>query len=464
MTSVVLLTGCPESSGLGGDRDASISLLPATKSFTMTKEDPKKLQMVIVADPTASMIETQQAMTQYFPGFTQGLLNTGFVFEIFCSTTSYTGTTFGEIIAIKSDSIKSVSELQKTLSDCVNTALTDTEVGDERGLEAAKQTWSKIIENGRLDPNAVKLTLIVTNEDDCSRDLGKFPSDENVFNRCIDQNVTNSPYEALKGLGAFPVTDNGYDDLEGMYPEKIRGLTQPIELFPTTRYSNFFKNELNYETRGKKDSLDEILRQRGHIFAPVIMQPPAAIGKDAAYSCKDIKQERSKSIPNAGKVMSFGMRYFKVAEESGNPTYSLCDKLEKVFQEVNTSVQNEVEIKRFILSRKPLNPLNLQIAIQRKISDVEKAQTYLDIMNSENSKAAEDNRWKLVKSSNKTQNKMKIETQIWERVLSHGQGFVYNNETNEVIFDNNLYEPYNDKLKVVNYQPAGLDGETNYEL
>lgn len=459
----ILISGCNGGVGLGGDRDASISLLPATKVFTLSKEDPKKLQMVIIADPTGSMVEAQQAMSQYLPAFTQELLNTGFVFEVFCSTTSYTGTTFGEIVSIKSDSMSSPQELLNALDSCINTELTDLQVGDERGLEAAKLTWSKIIENRRLDPNAVKLTMIVTNEDDCSRDLGKYPSDNNVFNRCIDQNVTNSPVEGLVGLGAFPITDNGYADIEGLFPEKIRDLAPgPIELFPADRYVNFFKNELNYVARGQQDSVDELLRQRGHIFAPVIMQPPAAIGRDAAYQCSNLKTARATSS-GVSKVMSFGMRYFQVAEGTGNPTYSLCEELEKVLQDINIAVQNEVEIKRFVLNRRPANPQDLKIEIARQISDVDQAQTVLDRMQVENTRTTEAHQWTLVSESSRRSQQIVIKSQRWSRLLTNGNGFTYNAQNNEIIFDNGLYDSYNDKLKVLSYEPAGFDAQVDYE-
>jgi hypothetical protein len=461
----ILISGCSGGVGLGGDRDASISLLPATKVFTLSKEDPKKLQMVIIADPTGSMVEAQRAMTQYLPAFTQELLSTGFVFEVFCSTTSYTGTTFGEIVSIKSDSMSSPQELLNALNSCINTELTDLQVGDERGLEAAKLTWSKIIENRRLDPNAVKLTMIVTNEDDCSRDLGKYPSDDNVFSRCIDQNVSNSPVEGLVGLGAFPITDNGYADIEGLFPEKIRNLTSgSIELFPTERYINFFKNELNYVVRGRQDSVDELLRQRGHIFAPVIMQPPAAVGRDAAYQCSDLKTTRANnSNPRVSKVMSFGMRYFQVAEGTGNPTYSFCKELEKVLQDINVAVQNEVEIKRFVLNRRPKNPQDLKIEIARQISDVDQAQTVLDRMQVENTRTTAEHQWTMVSESSRRSQQIVVKSQRWTRTLSNGNGFTYSAQNNEIIFDNGLYDSYNDKLKVLSYEPAGLDAQVDYE-
>lgn len=463
VSMMILVSGCNGGGGFGGDRDASISLLPATKVFTLSKEDPKKLQMVIVADPTGSMEDAQRAMSQYFPGFTQELINTGFVFEVFCSTTSYTGASFGEIVSIKSETMTSAQQLLDALSSCVNTELTDLQVGDERGLEAAKLTWSKIIENKRLDPNAVKLTMIVTNEDDCSRDLGKYPSDTNVFNKCIDQNVTNSPAEGLTGLGEFKITDKGYADLEGLYPEKIRSLTSgPIELFPTDRYIKFFSNELNYVVKGKQDSVDEILRQRGHIFAPVIMQPPAAVGREKAYECSNAKTASAQSS-GVSKVMSFGMRYFEVAEGTKNPTYSLCENLGKVLQDINVAVQNEVEVKRFVLSRKPKNPEELKIEILRQISDVDSAKSVLDTMNAENSRTSAEFQWKMVSESTKKVQQTNVKSQRWSRTLTLGNGFTYNAQTNEVIFNNSLYESYNDKLKVLSYEPAGLDADIDYE-
>jgi hypothetical protein len=460
-SSVMLLAGCPEGSGLSGDRDASISLKPATKVFTISKEEPKKLQMVIIADPTGSMVETQRDLTKYFPSFTQELLNTGFVFEVFCSTTSYTGTTFGEIISIKSKDTTSTAQLQQALSACINTKLTDLDVGDERGLEAAKQTWSQIIKNGLLDPTAVKLTMIVSNEDDCSRDLGKFPSDDNISNRCVDQNVLKgSTAKGIKG-GKFPITDTGY----GEDPKPILdfpGFFDHPTLFSPKRYIDFFNKELNYVAGSKSDALDQVLRQRGHIFAPVIMQPPAAIGKDAAYQCSSIKAKRAAAI-KASPVMSFGMRYFQVAEGSGNETYSLCDELEKVFQEINITVQNEVEIKRFVLNRKPKNPSDLKIEIARLISDVDKAKVILDRMDVENSRSSAASAWKANGETQKTVGSVKVKSQKWLRTLTIGNGFTYNEKTNEVIFDNKLYEAYNDKLRVMSYEPAMLDGEVNYE-
>lgn len=456
----ILISGCNGGVGLGGDRDASISLLPATKVFTLSKEDPKKLQMVIIADPTGSMVEAQRAMSQHLPAFTQELINTGFVFEVFCSTTSYTGTTFGEIISIKSDTMTSPQQLLNALDSCINTDLTEMQVGDERGLEAAKLTWSKIIENRRLDPNAVKLTMIVTNEDDCSRDLGKYPSDDNVFNRCIDQNVTNSPVKGLIGLGAFPITENGYADLDGLYPEKIRGLVStPIELFPPERYINFFKNELNYVVRGQLDSVDELLRQRGHIFAPVIMQPPAAVGRDAAYQCSDLKTARANALPDVTKVMSFGMRYFQVAEGTENPTYSLCEELERVLQDINVAVQNEVEIKRYELCRRPKNPQDLKIEIARQISDVDLAQTVLDRMQVENTRTTAEHQWTMVSENSRRSNQIVVKSQRWSRLLTNGNGFTYSAQNKEIIFDNGLYDSYNDKLKVLSYEPAGFDAQ-----
>lgn len=455
----ILISGC--SGGIAGDHTASLALLPADKTITLSKQDPKKLQMVIIADPTGSMVEAQKAMVQYFPGFTQELINTKFQFEIFCSTTSYTGASFGEIVPINSETMTSSKELLDALAACINTKLTDLEKGDERGLEAAKLTWSKIIENKRLDPNAVKLTMIVTNEDDCSRDLGKYPSDDNVFNRCIDQNVANSPVDGLKGLGAFPMTDNGYADLEGLYPEKIRTLSpEPIELFPTEKYINFFKNELTFVAKGKKDSVDELLRQRGHIFAPVIMQPPAAFGTDAAAKAeaKQCADEMKQKSATGRVVMSYGMRYFQVGQGTGNTSYSLCENLGNVLQEINVNVQNEVEVKRFCLPRQPKYPQALQIKIVRQISDVDQAKSVIDRMKFENSQTSEAHQWKLISEKPVRNQQMIIKSQRWSRLISNGNGFTYDSQTKDVIFDNNLYDPYNDKLNVISYEPLTLDG------
>jgi hypothetical protein len=460
ISSFIFSAGCNGGGGFGGDRDASVSLLPTTKSFKMSKEDPKKLQMVIIADPTGSMEATQKDLYQYLPGFTQELLNSGFVFEIFCSTTSYTGATMGEIISIKSSVTKSASDLQAQLTACINTELTDTQIGDERGLEAAQKTWSKIIENKLLDPTAVKLTMIITNEDDCSRDLGKYPSDENVANRCIDQNVTSSPVEGIKG-GKFPITDYGYaEDPKPL--ENFPGLFDHPVLFPVSKYSEFFSKKLNYTTAGKADAVDQLLRQRGHIFAPVIMQPPAAVGKDKAYQCVNNKTKKAQQS-GTSKVMSFGMRYFEVAESTKNKTYSLCEQLENVLQEINISVQNEVEVKRFILNRKPKNPADLKIKIRRIISDISLAKDVLDRMQLESSRSANDAVWTIESESKKKTNGKERTSQIWKRTLSAGNGFTYNPQTNEIIFNNSLYDSYNDALTVLEYEPAGLDGEVDYE-
>ncbi len=444
----IIVVGCNGKTSpiFGGDREASLSILPVSKVFQLKYDDPKKLQMVIIADPTASMGSAKQAIRESLPGFTQGLLSTGFTFDIFCSNTSYTGATGEVIITINSSDNLSTTQLQAELTKCIDVDLTQKDFGDERGLESAKLTWERVGREGQLDPNAVKLTMIISNEDDCSRDLGKFPIDD--ANKCKDQNVTSSPVPMYLGQ-AFPITDLGY--------------SEDSRLFTPTRYADFFKERLNYVTTTKADELDQALRQRGHIFAPVIMPPPVAIGQDKAKSCVDLKTRAAKQN-GLVKVMSYGMRYFQVAEATGNPIYSLCDDFADIFSEIKTTVENEVNIKRFILSRRPADPTSLRIEIKRKIIDTESAGSILERMELENSRSSESNKWIVMTTKESKQGNLKIITQEWRRIISYGQEFSYNPQTNEIILDNNLYEAYNDKLQVMNYAPEGLDGEVNYDV
>lgn len=439
VSSMILLSGCPEGSGLTGDRDASLTILPVNQKFTLVKDDPKKLQMVIIADPTASMAEAQRDMYKYLPNFTQELLSTGFVFEIFCSTTSYTGATFGQISSIKSSNLSSSDQLVSALNTCINVPLDDDQKGDERGLEAARNTWSKIIENNLLDIDAVKLTMIVTNEDDCSRDLGQYPEGTYTENGCKDQNARS---------GASPMSDRAYAD-------------NP-KAFPISRYVDFFKQNLNYQNIGKADEVDKLLKEKGHIFAPVIMPPPAAVGADAAKQCAAAKTA-SAQRNGTNQIMSYGMRYYQVAEGTKNKIYSLCEPLEDIFKDINVSVQKEVIVKDFILDRKPKNPQDLMIEITRQISDVDSAKSVLDNMNYENSIVPPANAWKMTKEREKTIEKQKVKSQVWTRILTHGNGFIYNEAKNQIVFDGRLYESYNDVLKINDYVPAMLDGEVDYQ-
>lgn len=441
----ILVIGCngESTSLLGGDREASISIMPVSKEFTLTVEDPKKLVMVIIADPTGSMASTVDSVRRSIPGFTQGLIDTGFDFDIYCSNTSYNGGD-SQIISYRSSSSTTASALQQALTDCIDVDLTQVDVGDERGLEAAKKTWENILAKGYVSREAVKLTLIVTNEDDCSRDLGQYPS--GAEHNCIDQNVSFSPVQGPNYGKAFPMTDTAYAD--------------DTRLFPSTRYVDFFQERLNYVSTTARDELDEVLIQRGHIFAPVIMPPPAAVGREAAERCKDIKTQIG--IANGNKVMSYGMRYYQVAEASNNSIYSLCDEFASIFDEINTSVQNEVKERKFILSRKPSNPESLQIQIRRNISDVSLASSILQRMEYENSRVSESNKWVKTEEKEARIGNKNVITQKWSRTLNYGVGFTYRESTNELVFDDSIYQPYNDKLRVVSYAPAGLDGEVNY--
>ena len=362
----LLLSGCHGSRIFGGDRDASLSLLPTSKSFTFSYNEPKRLQVVIVADPTASMTQTQEDLKEYFPSFTRKLINTGFEFEIFCSHTSYKGNT--PVVHIQSENIPSNAQLQNQISKCINVEITETNIGDERGLEAAKLTWEHIIATDKFDIGAVKLTMIVTNEDDCSRDLNKYPiSNREPF--CKDQNVRISPFDGKP----YPMTDRAYADDD--------------RLFSYTRYSNFFKKYL--QTRISTSG--ESFKSKGHIFAPVIMKPPAS-DKEGAILAKQCADHKT-AIATKTKVMSYGMRYFQVAQDLEDQTYSLCEDLTKVLSNINANVQDQVKVNRFILSRRPENPEGLEIKVIRKILDVQAASRILETMEQENSLLDPENQW-----------------------------------------------------------------------
>ncbi len=442
----ILVVGCggEATKYLGGDRQASISLTAVSKEFTLTVNDPKKLVMVIIADPTGSMVSTIQSVRGSIPGFTQGLLDTDFTFDIYCTTTSYNGGSDAQIVPIKSSVVKTTEALQSSLDDCIN-VVTEDGGADERGLEAAKKAWENILSKGLVSKDAVKLTMIITNEDDCSRDLGKYPS--GPLHNCRDQNVDSSTLTGATYFGERQdMTDRAYAD--------------DTRLFEFSRYVDFFQERLNYVSKTAKDELDEVLIQRGHIFAPVIMPPPAAVGQAEAVRCKDIKTTIGRA--NGNKIMSYGMRYLQVAEASKNPIYSLCNEFSSIFDEINTSVQNEVKERKFILSRIPSSPESLQILIRRNISDVSLADSILERMNFESSRVGEANKWvKTEEKASRIGNK-NVTTQKWSRTLTYGVGFTYRESTNELVFDDSIYQPYNDKLKVVSYAPATLDGDVNY--
>lgn len=409
-----------------GDDDASISLLSTNMKLQLAANEPKKLQMVIVGDPTESMMTVQEDLKNNFPALTRELVKTNFNFEIFCATTSYNG---GEITTLKDSNYRSGADfdflrLSEDIGKCINTSLDQNLEGDERGLEAAKKTWERVISTKALDPTAVKLTMIVTNEDDCSRDLAKYPINAEGA-KCKDQSA-RAGVDKLLDIG-----NNGYE-----------------HIYPTSRYAEFFDKYLTYED---KDSKTDVVRKRGHIFAPMILQPPADIGKSAAQAC--IGKRRDAVInpdPLPAFVMSYGYRYFEVAQSTNNKTYSLCENIENTLADVNTTVQNEVAKKSFFLQRRPENPNDLRIKITRKITDESKASRILGEMEKENNSSPATNHWK------------KISKTIWEKVMTVGNGFVYLPETNEIIFNNNSYEPYNDVLTILSYQPAGFDAKVNY--
>lgn len=424
---IYILGGLCLSSGFVGcgERDASISLLSATMDLKLSANEPKKLQMVIIGDPTKSMADAQTKLASSFPAFTQQLVNTGFNFDIFCATTSYNG---GEITSLKVQNYRTASgfdfaRLSQDIGKCINTTLVSGD-GDERGLEAAKKTWEKVISSKALDPTAVKLTMVVTNEDDCSRDLDKYPAYES---QCRDQSARPG--------SSVPVTDFGN--------------TEDGRTYETSRYVDFFNKYLTYEDKDEKSGL---VRKRGHIFAPVILQPPSDIGKDAAYACI---QEKANSItPEVAKeisayVMSFGVRYFEVAAGTNNRTYSLCGNIANILNDVNDDVQKEVSKKAFYLSRRPADPAELQITVLRQISDAEKAASILLDMQRENSSLPQGLNW--------TQKNDKV----WERVMTVNNGFAYVPATNEIILEDR-YAPFNDILKISPYKPAGFDGKVNY--
>lgn len=416
------VTGC-------GDDDASISLLSTNMKLQLSANEPKKLQMVIIGDPTESMAEVQTELRDNFPALTRELVKTGFNFDIFCATTSFNG---GEVTTLKDSAYRSggdfdFNRLNQDIGNCINTSLDTNLEGDERGLEAAKKTWEKVISSKVLDSTAVKLTMIVTNEDDCSRDLGKYP--------------LNAEGAKCKDQSARPGTQS---------PMLDAGNSEIAHLFPASRYAEFFNKYLTYEEKDKKEG---VVRKRGHIFAPMILQPPADIGKDKAQACiqkrvNSLSEEFKKTTP--GYVMSYGFRYFEVAEATSNKTYSLCENIGNTLADVNTDVQNEVAKKSFFLDRRPENPNDLRVKITRKISDESKASRILGEMEKENSLSAAENRWN------------KVSNTVWEKILTVGNGFNYIQQTNEIVFNNDKYEPYNDVLTILNYQPAGFDGKVNY--
>lgn len=443
VVAIVLLTHC-------GERDASVSILPTSQSYTLTREDAKKLQVVIVADPTKSMQATTNDLERYLPEFSNKLISSGFDLEIYCSIATYTGENFNEIKFIKSSDGVNNTQLKEFVASCVNVPPNDG-LGDERGLEAARNTWQQIINNKLLDANAVKLTMIITNEDDCSRDLSKYPSNGHSDNICVDQNVKGGlimPNDPKWNGQKSPMTDTAYADDPRLYKPE--------------RYVDFFNKNLKFVPTSKTES-DQLLQQRGHIFAPVIMPPPAAVGKEKAEQCAQYKEQQA-NRSGAPRIMSYGMRYFQVAEASNNPIYSLCEKLENVLQEIHLNVQKEVENKQFSLQRKPLNPLDLKIDVTRTISDAERNTKLLQTMELENKKTDANHQWTLVKEEKVKGDSVKssVTRQIWKRRLSTGNGFSYVPTTNEIIFDKNLYESGNDKLQVLQYDPALLDGEANY--
>lgn len=412
-----LFVGC-------GERDASIALLSASMNVKLSANEPKRLQMVIVGDPTKSMADAQKKLEHSFPAFTQKLVQTGFNFDIFCATTSYNG---GEITSLQVQNYRTATgfdfaRLSQDIGKCINTTLVSGD-GDERGLEAAKKTWEKVIASKALDPSAVKLTMIVTNEDDCSRDLDQHPAYES---QCKDQS-------ARPGT-SVPVTDFGN--------------TQDDRIYETSRYAEFFNKYLTYEDKEN----DGVVRKRGHIFAPVILQPPSDIGKTNAYACiqekaRSITPEEAKSI--SAYVMSFGVRYYEVAAATENKTYSLCGNIADILTDVGNDVEKQVALKTFFLSRKPADPNDLKIVITRKITDANKAEQLLVEMERENKSLPDGLGW-TQKSS-----------QVWERTMVMNNGFSYNGTTNEIVLDSR-YTPFNDIVKIQPYKPAGFDGKVNY--
>ncbi len=412
-----LFVGC-------GERDASIALLSASMNVKLSANEPKRLQMVIIGDPTKSMADAQKKLEHSFPAFTQKLVQTGFNFDIFCATTSYNG---GEITSLQVQNYRTATgfdfaRLSQDIGKCINTTLVSGD-GDERGLEAAKKTWEKVIASKALDPSAVKLTMIVTNEDDCSRDLDQHPAYES---QCKDQS-------ARPGT-SVPVTDFGN--------------TQDDRIYETSRYSEFFNKYLTYEDKEN----DGVIRKRGHIFAPVILQPPSDIGKTNAYACiqekaRGITPEEAKSI--SAYVMSFGVRYYDVAAATENKTYSLCGNIADILTDVGNDVEKQVALKTFFLSRKPADPNDLKIVITRKITDANKAEQLLVEMERENKSLPEGLGW--TQKGN----------QVWERTMVMNNGFSYNGTTNEIVLDSR-YTPFNDIVKIQPYKPAGFDGKVNY--
>ena len=436
--AALILSGCPGNPILGGSHDPSFALLAVNKSFTFDYIEPKRLQVVIVADPTASMIQTQEALKEYFPSFTQKLINTGIQFEIFCSHTSYEGKT--PIAHIQSLDIYSNTQLQNFISQCINVEITETNIGDERGLEAAKLTWKYIITTQKLDPKAVKLTMIVTNEDDCSRDLNKhIVNPEEPF--CKDQNVTRSPFDGK----AYPMTDRAYAD--------------DSRLFSYTRYSDFFQKYLQSNSSHDKLSEDS---KKGHIFAPVIMKPPAANGKEGVISAEQCAKDKTqKSIKN--KVMSYGMRYFQVANVLGDQTYSLCEDITEVLSNINTDIQSQVQVTQFILKRKPKNPEDLEIEVTRKILDVKISTRILRDMEERNSLLDPENQWTKTSEETSTVDLQEITQQTWIRTLKYDQDFTYQKETNEIFLNPQWYTLHNDQLHIKSYIPAAFDAQVDYE-
>ncbi len=416
-----------------GGHDASIELLPVSASTTVQGSvQTQAVQMVIVADHTSSMKSVNAQLIKNIPSFVNNI-STNDV-EVFC--THAFNIKVNDKLQELQESFKtkglSKSALVAKIKNCLDFETNKDVVGDkgntdERGLESAVNAWKKIKEDGKLNLDAIKVTLLASNEDDCSRKDGE---------ACGNLNITQIE-SGLKGY-----------------------LNNSALISPAT-----IATELN-----------GFSKDNNHIFAPIVITDDSKTGDTCTVRAVEAVRaacteagtctrseavanglnpkfveddsytaEEQEAIYNANalRIFSVGERPQKVAELLGQTPYCIMDNFSDVFSGITEEIIKIEGEPVIVLGREPKNIDDIKVTVTRKITDKVTASNV-----------------NLLRLSDEYQWKQGKEEGTMVRVLSPDE-ISYDADTKSISFKGAYTPGLNDSLGTNSITPAKFDRQLN---
>jgi hypothetical protein len=318
LSAIIVLTGVVTSMNACDKGGQSFSLLSETNTFKQSGTyTPRKIDILWVVDNSSSMLDLQSSLATQFQSFISRFQTLGYDFKMAVQTTDVYKSGSKNFVSLGGHpAVMSRDTENLTAAFTSNVSVGADGSSDERAFQSMIQSLNDPANASFRRPDAFLAVIIVSNEDDLSRNLSQseelhicvktFPATFGVINSNCNSSIT------------FPLDGSADCDCPQYNP---------------VNYANKFTS-----IDSVKSDLNLIAGVNNHSVYYIGIPPNT-------QSCLN---ERRQTDPTA----RFGTRYDALAAASGGSAYSICEPFAESLQLISDKVL--LSTANFKLDREPV--------------------------------------------------------------------------------------------------------------